>query len=143
MTMLSVMVQKGLAILVTSLSRDSSPQVRRFCTLALGSFARGYSLDVVKEGGVQVLVERLSIDSSTAVRSLSAEILAHLLSTTGRPHRRLSLVVALPAFSMLASLRTPPVRSSSPASAWSSSSPASARVTSVPSLCVSVAPLPS
>jgi len=79
MTMLSVMVQKGLAILITSLSRDSSPQVRRFCTLALGAFARGYSLDVVKEGGVQVLVERLSIDSSTAVRSLSAEILAHLL----------------------------------------------------------------
>lgn len=27
MTMLSVMVQKGLAILITSLSRDSSPQV--------------------------------------------------------------------------------------------------------------------
>ena len=54
-------------------------QVRRFCTLALGAFARGYSLDVVKEGGVQVLVERLSIDSSTSVRSLSAEILAHLL----------------------------------------------------------------
>jgi len=79
MTMLSVMVQKGLAILVTSLSRDASPQVRRFCTLALGAFARGYSLDVVKEGGVQVLVERLSIDSSTSVRSLSAEILAHLL----------------------------------------------------------------
>jgi hypothetical protein len=79
MTMLSVMVQKGLAILITSLSRDSSPQVRRFCTLGLGAFARGYSLDVVKEGGVQVLVERLSIDSSTAVRSLAAEILAHLL----------------------------------------------------------------
>jgi len=79
MTMLSVMVQKGLAILITALSRDSSPQVRRFCMLALGAFARGYSLDVVKEGGVQVLVERLSIDSSTAVRSLAAEILAHLL----------------------------------------------------------------
>jgi hypothetical protein len=36
-------------------------------------------MDVVKDGGVQVLVERLSIDSSTSVRSLSAEILAHLL----------------------------------------------------------------
>jgi len=79
MTMLSVMVQKGLSVIITSLSRDSSPQVRRFCILALGAFARGYSMDVVKDGGVQVLVERLSIDSSTSVRSLSAEILAHLL----------------------------------------------------------------
>jgi len=79
MTMLSVMVQKGLSIIITSLSRDSSPQVRRFCILALGAFSRGYSMDVVKDGGVQVLVERLSIDSSTSVRSLSAEILAHLL----------------------------------------------------------------
>jgi hypothetical protein len=79
MTMLSVMVQRGLSIIITSLSRDSSPQVRRFCILALGAFSRGYSMDVVKDGGVQVLVERLSIDSNTSVRSLSAEILAHLL----------------------------------------------------------------
>merc|ERR1712195_15640 len=70
MTMLSVMVQKGLSIIITSLSRDSSPQVRRFCILALGAFSRGYSMDVVKDGGVQVLVERLSIDSSTRLIEL-------------------------------------------------------------------------